>query len=66
MIAIPPCSWTVPPATFSAASEQYAGVTAQHAMDCNSHKAALVHDIYEPIFAADPEHPDVPRPRPRA
>ena len=33
-------------------------------MDYNNHKAELVYDIYERIFAADPEHPHVPRPRP--
>ena len=32
-------------------------------MDYNNHKAALVYDIYERIFAADPEQPHVPRPR---
>ena len=36
------------------------------AMDYNNHKAALVYDIYERIFAADPVHPHVPRPRPDA
>jgi GrpB-like predicted nucleotidyltransferase (UPF0157 family) len=34
------------------------------AMDYNNHKAELVYDIYERIFAADPGHPHVPRPRP--
>lgn len=33
------------------------------AMDYNNHKAALVYDIHERIFAADPGHPHVPRPR---
>lgn len=33
------------------------------AMDYNNHKAELVYDIYERIFAADPGHPHVPRPR---
>ena len=33
------------------------------AMDYNNHKAALVYDIYERIFAADPEHTHAPRPR---
>ncbi len=32
-------------------------------MDYNNHKAALVYDIYEKAFAADPEHPHTPRPR---
>jgi GrpB-like predicted nucleotidyltransferase (UPF0157 family) len=32
-------------------------------MDYNNHKAALVYDIYERIFAADPEHAHTPRPR---
>lgn len=35
-------------------------------MDYNNHKAELVYDIYERIFAADPEHPHEPRPRPGA
>lgn len=34
------------------------------AMDYNNHKAELVYDIYERIFAADPGHPHVPQPRP--
>jgi len=32
-------------------------------MDYNNHKAGLVYDIYERIFAADPEHPHDPQPR---
>ena len=32
-------------------------------MDYNNHKAALVYDIYERIFAADPDHPHDPQPR---
>ena len=28
----------------------------ERVMDYNNHKAALVYDIYERIFAADPEH----------
>ena len=32
-------------------------------MDYNNHKAALVYDIYEKVFAADPAHPHDPRPR---
>ena len=32
-------------------------------MDYNNHKAALVYDIYERIFAADPAHPHDPQPR---
>lgn len=30
----------------------------------NDGKAALIYDIYERIFAADPDHPHNPRPRP--
>jgi GrpB-like predicted nucleotidyltransferase (UPF0157 family) len=33
-------------------------------MDYNNQKAALIYDIYERIFAADPAHPHTPRPRP--
>lgn len=33
------------------------------AMDYNNAKAALIYDIYERIFAADPTHPHTPRPR---
>ena len=33
------------------------------AMDYNNHKAALVYDIYERAFAADPEHGHDPQPR---
>jgi GrpB-like predicted nucleotidyltransferase (UPF0157 family) len=32
-------------------------------MDYNNHKAALVYDIYERIFTADPAHPHDPQPR---
>ncbi len=33
-------------------------------MDYNNHKAALVYDIYEKLFAADPAHEHDPQPRP--
>jgi GrpB-like predicted nucleotidyltransferase (UPF0157 family) len=33
-------------------------------MDYNNHKAAMVYDIYEKVFAADPAHPHDPQPRP--
>lgn len=33
-------------------------------MAYNARKAALVYDIYERIFAADPDHPHTPQPRP--
>ncbi|WP_051247498.1 GrpB family protein [Nocardioides halotolerans] len=33
-------------------------------MDYNNHKAALVYDLYERIFAADPAHEHDPQPRP--
>jgi GrpB-like predicted nucleotidyltransferase (UPF0157 family) len=32
-------------------------------MDYNNHKGALVYDLYEKIFAADPEHAHDPQPR---
>lgn len=32
-------------------------------MDYNNAKASLIYDIYERIFAADPDHPHTPRPR---
>ena len=32
-------------------------------MDYNNHKAALVYDIYERVFAADPAHEHDPQPR---
>jgi GrpB-like predicted nucleotidyltransferase (UPF0157 family) len=32
-------------------------------MDYNNHKAALVYDLYEKVFAADPAHPHDPQPR---
>jgi GrpB-like predicted nucleotidyltransferase (UPF0157 family) len=34
-------------------------------MDYNNHKAALVYDIYERAFTADPAHDHDPQPRPR-
>ncbi|HEX5088602.1 MAG TPA: GrpB family protein [Nocardioides sp.] len=33
-------------------------------MDYNNHKAALVYDIYEKVFAADPAYEHDPQPRP--
>ena len=35
----------------------------ERVMDYNNHKAALVYDIYEKAFAADPAHEHDPRPR---
>jgi GrpB-like predicted nucleotidyltransferase (UPF0157 family) len=35
----------------------------EQVMDYNNHKAALVYDLYERVFAADPAHPHDPRPR---
>ncbi len=36
----------------------------ERVMDYNNHKAALVYDLHERIFAADPAHPHDPQPRP--
>ena len=36
----------------------------QRVMDYNNHKAAVVYDLHERIFAADPAHPHDPQPRP--
>ncbi len=36
----------------------------QDSMLYNNAKAGLVYDVYERIFAADPEHAHRPRPRP--
>lgn len=33
------------------------------AMHYNNHKSGLIYDIYERIFAADPDHPHHPQPR---
>ena len=33
------------------------------AMQYNNAKAGLIYDIYERIFAADPDHPHSPHPR---
>ncbi|GAB3264038.1 GrpB family protein [Nocardioides dilutus] len=35
----------------------------ERVMDYNNHKAAMVYDIYEKAFAADPEHDHDPQPR---
>jgi len=51
----------------AAYAERKAEVAARgytRAMEYNNHKSAVVYDIYERIFAADPAHPHDPRPRP--
>ncbi len=57
--------------THDADREEYAALKTELAgrgfgdvMDYNNHKAALVYDIYERIFAADPDHEHDPQPRP--
>jgi GrpB-like predicted nucleotidyltransferase (UPF0157 family) len=49
---------------YAALKRDLAGRGFTDAMDYNNHKAALIYDIYERIFAADPEHEHTPRPRP--
>ena len=48
---------------YAALKRDLAGRGFTDVMDYNNHKAALVYDIYERIFAADPAHPHSPRPR---
>jgi GrpB-like predicted nucleotidyltransferase (UPF0157 family) len=48
---------------YAALKTELAGRGFAEAMDYNNHKAALVYDIYERAFAADPAHPHDPRPR---
>jgi GrpB-like predicted nucleotidyltransferase (UPF0157 family) len=43
---------------------ELAGQRFADVMDYNNHKAALVYDIYEKAFAADPAHEHDPQPRP--
>jgi GrpB-like predicted nucleotidyltransferase (UPF0157 family) len=48
---------------YSALKRSLAEQGFERVMDYNNHKAALVYDIYERIFAADPTHPHHPQPR---
>jgi GrpB-like predicted nucleotidyltransferase (UPF0157 family) len=50
---------------YGALKTELAGRGFADVMDYNNHKAALVYDIYERIFLADPEHPHDPQGRPR-
>jgi GrpB-like predicted nucleotidyltransferase (UPF0157 family) len=49
---------------YAALKTELAGRGFADVMDYNNHKAALVYDIYERIFAADPHHQHDPQPRP--
>jgi GrpB-like predicted nucleotidyltransferase (UPF0157 family) len=49
---------------YAALKTELAGRGFGDVMDYNNHKAALVYDIYERIFTADPAHEHDPRPRP--
>lgn len=50
-------------AAYADHKRELAGRGFTDAMDYNNHKAALIYDIYERIFVADPDHPHTPRPR---
>ena len=50
-------------AAYAALKQQLAGQGFEDAMLYNNAKGALVYDIYERIFAADPGAPHVPQPR---
>jgi GrpB-like predicted nucleotidyltransferase (UPF0157 family) len=49
---------------YGALKTELAGRGFGDVMDYNNHKAALVYDIYEKVFAADPAHEHDPQPRP--
>jgi GrpB-like predicted nucleotidyltransferase (UPF0157 family) len=49
---------------YGALKTELAGRGFTDVMDYNNHKAALVYDLYERIFSADPQHQHDPRPRP--
>ncbi len=49
--------------SYAALKRQLSALGFTDAMHYNNHKAALIYDIYERIFAADPDHPHTPRPR---
>jgi GrpB-like predicted nucleotidyltransferase (UPF0157 family) len=48
---------------YAAAKRELAERGFDNGMDYNNHKAALVYDIYERAFAADPAHAHDPQPR---
>jgi GrpB-like predicted nucleotidyltransferase (UPF0157 family) len=48
---------------YAALKRDLAGQGFTDVMDYNNHKAGLIYDIYERIFAADPDHPHSARPR---
>jgi GrpB-like predicted nucleotidyltransferase (UPF0157 family) len=50
-------------AAYAALKAELAGRGFARPMEYNNHKAALVYDIYERIFAADPAHDHEPQPR---
>jgi GrpB-like predicted nucleotidyltransferase (UPF0157 family) len=52
-------------ATYAALKAELGGRGFTDSMEYNNHKAALVYDIYERAFAADPAHEHEPQPRPR-
>jgi GrpB-like predicted nucleotidyltransferase (UPF0157 family) len=49
---------------YGALKTELAGRGFGDVMDYNNHKAALVYDLYERIFTADPVHEHDPQPRP--
>jgi GrpB-like predicted nucleotidyltransferase (UPF0157 family) len=51
-------------AAYAALKTELAARGFTNGMDYNNHKAALVYDLYERIFAADPAHEHTPQPRP--
>ena len=50
-------------ALYEAAKREAAAQGFTEGMQYNNHKAGVVYDLYEKIFAADPVHPHDPRPR---
>jgi GrpB-like predicted nucleotidyltransferase (UPF0157 family) len=48
---------------YGALKTELAGRGFGDVMDYNNHKAALVYDLYEKVFAADPAHQHDPQPR---
>jgi GrpB-like predicted nucleotidyltransferase (UPF0157 family) len=50
-------------AAYAALKRELAAQGFTDAMHYNNAKAGLIYDIYERIFAADPDHPHSPRPR---